>query len=57
MGDKVRIKLISANLAKRQMDYEWVLTGVTDTPEAQNKAKFRKNDRSRDNKPKPKHRR
>ncbi len=42
MGDKVRIKVISANLAKRQMDYEWVLTGVTDTPEAQNKAKFRK---------------
>ncbi len=45
MGDKVRIKLISANLAKRQMDYEWVLTGVTDTPEAQNKAKFRKKER------------
>lgn len=25
MGDKVRVKLISANLAKRQLDYEWVL--------------------------------
>ena len=25
MGDKVRIKLVSANLAKRQLDYEWVL--------------------------------
>ena len=25
MGDKVRIKLISANLSKRQLDYEWVL--------------------------------
>ena len=25
MGDKVRIKLIAANLAKRQLDYEWVL--------------------------------
>lgn len=24
MGDKVRIKVISANLAKRQLDYEWV---------------------------------
>jgi ribonuclease R len=32
MGDKVRIKLISANLAKRQLDYEWVLSGVTDEP-------------------------
>lgn len=26
MGDKVRIKVISANLEKRQLDYEWVLT-------------------------------
>jgi ribonuclease R len=25
MGDKVTIKVISANLAKRQLDYEWVL--------------------------------
>jgi ribonuclease R len=25
MGDKVRIKLIAANLVKRQLDYEWVL--------------------------------
>ncbi len=24
MGDKVRIKVIAANLAKRQLDYEWV---------------------------------
>jgi ribonuclease R len=30
IGDKVRIKLVSANLAKRQLDYEWVLSGVTD---------------------------
>lgn len=28
MGDKVRIKVISANLDKRQMDYEWVLTST-----------------------------
>lgn len=27
MGDKVTIKVISANLAKRQLDYEWVITG------------------------------
>jgi ribonuclease R len=26
MGDKVTIKVISANLAKRQLDYEWVIT-------------------------------
>ncbi len=26
MGDKVRIKVVSANLAKRQLDYEWVLS-------------------------------
>ncbi len=28
MGDKVTIKVISANLAKRQLDYEWVLESV-----------------------------
>jgi ribonuclease R len=27
MGDKVRIKVISANLTRRQLDYEWVVTG------------------------------
>jgi ribonuclease R len=25
MGDKVRIRIVAANLAKRQLDYEWVL--------------------------------
>ncbi len=25
MGDKIRIKLVSANLSKRQLDYEWVV--------------------------------
>jgi ribonuclease R len=39
MGDKVRIKLISANLAKRQLDYEWVLTGVTDEESKKTKKK------------------
>lgn len=28
MGDKVRIKVIAANLDKRQLDYEWVLTST-----------------------------
>jgi len=27
MGDKITIKVIAANLAKRQLDYEWVITG------------------------------
>ncbi len=40
MGDKVRIKLISANLAKRQLDYEWVLH-VDDVAE-QKKTKSKK---------------
>jgi ribonuclease R len=35
MGDKVRIKVISANLAKRQLDYEWVLS-----PSASSKSKI-----------------
>jgi ribonuclease R len=26
MGDKVRIRVVAANLSKRQLDYEWVLT-------------------------------
>ena len=30
MGDKVTIKVIAANLEKRQLDYEWVLTSVLD---------------------------
>jgi ribonuclease R len=26
MGDKIRIKVVAANLTKRQLDYEWVIT-------------------------------
>jgi ribonuclease R len=40
MGDKVRIKLISANLAKRQLDYEWVL--YVDEDKADKKPKHEK---------------
>jgi ribonuclease R len=29
IGDKVKIKVVAANLDKRQLDYEWVLTGGT----------------------------
>jgi ribonuclease R len=32
MGDKVRIKIVAANLTKRQLDYEWVLSTTSDTP-------------------------
>ena len=28
IGDRVRIKVIAANLDKRQLDYEWVLTAT-----------------------------
>jgi ribonuclease R len=34
MGDKVTIKVISANLAKRQLDYEWVLEAKSPKPKA-----------------------
>ena len=31
MGDKVTIKVVAANLAKRQLDYEWVIvTAIVD---------------------------
>ena len=33
MGDRVRIKVISSNLAKRQLDYEWVLTAALEEGE------------------------
>jgi ribonuclease R len=28
MGDKVRIKVVAANLSKRQLDYEWVIAAA-----------------------------
>lgn len=33
MGDRVRIKIVAANLEKRQLDYEWVLTATLDEGE------------------------
>jgi ribonuclease R len=33
MGDKIRIKVVAANLVKRQLDYEWVLTSGLDESE------------------------
>jgi ribonuclease R len=35
MGDKVRIKVIAANLEKRQLDYEWVLTATVEEEETE----------------------
>lgn len=32
MGDKVHIKVVAANLDKRQLDYEWVMKTVTEEP-------------------------
>jgi ribonuclease R len=42
MGDKVRIKVISANLEKRQLDYEWVLTAGTEGLEGTVEERVRK---------------
>jgi len=34
MGDKVTIKVVAANLTKRQLDYEWVIASVARSTEA-----------------------
>lgn len=40
MGDKLRIKVVAANLAKRQLDYEWVIvTAITDDAAQMNERK------------------
>ena len=41
MGDKVTIKVVAANLTKRQLDYEWVVSGEFET-EKTNKEKGKK---------------
>ncbi|MGZ3957302.1 MAG: ribonuclease R, partial [Flavisolibacter sp.] len=43
MGDRVRIKVIAANLEKRQLDYEWVLTTLLEeSPKPKQKHKKKK---------------
>jgi ribonuclease R len=45
MGDKVTVKLISANLSKRQLDFEWVIDGSAiddESDERMNKKKKNK---------------
>ena len=40
MGDKVTIKVVAANLTKRQLDYEWVLgDGLPETPPVKHRSK------------------
>jgi ribonuclease R len=39
MGDTVQIKVISANLAKRQLDYEWILSAEDQTMSSSKKKK------------------
>ena len=59
MGDKIRIKVVSANLSKRQLDYEWVLTSsLSEEPFEiiqlkQPKKSDKKDQRRRKNKKKP----
>jgi ribonuclease R len=42
MGDKVRIKVVAANLEKRQLDYEWVLTPAVEEPATEEKHKTKR---------------
>ncbi|MFM9911225.1 MAG: ribonuclease R [Chitinophagaceae bacterium] len=39
MGDKVRIKIVAANLTKRQLDYEWVIDSSSPEEEGDKKRK------------------
>ena len=41
MGDKVTIKVVAANLSKRQLDYEWVLTTTLEEATEQEKRKHK----------------
>lgn len=39
MGDKVRIKVVAANLLKRQLDYDWVMTEEEENPKPKGRKK------------------
>ena len=39
MGDKVKIKVVAANLTKRQLDYHWVPDNVKPVKTAKKTAK------------------
>ena len=42
MGDKVTIKVVAANLAKRQLDYEWIAASAVADDEGEGKVKGKK---------------
>jgi ribonuclease R len=42
MGDKVWIKVIAANLTKRQLDYEWVVASGLKEQSEKSKVKIKK---------------
>jgi ribonuclease R len=42
MGDKVRIKVIAANLIKRQLDYDWVMTELEEEEQPKGRGKKKK---------------
>jgi len=39
MGDKIRIRIVAANLTKRQLDYEWVMEGAKTAKPSKEKKK------------------
>ncbi len=47
MGDKITIKVVSANLAKRQLDYEWV---ISSTVKEENEVDEKKKKKQKNNK-------
>lgn len=53
MGDKVRIKVVAANLSKRQLDYEWVLTSSVKAEDGEIKTPLKKEKKKRKKKEEP----
>jgi ribonuclease R len=49
MGDRVRIKIVAANLTKRQLDYEWVLATKENSEEEVTPAKPKRKKKKADN--------
>ncbi|MEO8583192.1 MAG: VacB/RNase II family 3'-5' exoribonuclease, partial [Flavitalea sp.] len=61
MGDKLRIKVVAANLTKRQLDYEWVIVSAIaaenqkeNVPQMQETLHFDKSNKKHGKKPKKK---
>ena len=42
MGDKIKIRVVAANLTKRQLDYEWVIEGGGNSKVKTEKSKRKK---------------